>query len=200
MTSFNLYHLLTGSKSKKVTLRVKTSTYEFLENTVWSRDGRTREKIALHGPKAPVVLRLLECSCVAAVLLPTYRKLCTCIPRLHRSTEARDATTAAAAAEAGAYKCCAANSAAETAAWAGTQEPTCVCLLLLLPRSAATSRRKWFLSPSTSPNFPFNASHEAQAGPKCKLSGKRIWEISFANFQPAVIQRRQEWGGEPTAI
>ena len=88
MTSFNLYHLLTGSKSKKVTLGMKTSTYEFLENTVRSRDGRTREKIVLHGPKAPVVLRLLECSCVAAVLLPPYRKLCTCIPGLHRSAEA----------------------------------------------------------------------------------------------------------------
>ena len=126
----------------------------------------------------------------------------SCAPASQASTGAQrlgDAITAAAAAEAGAHKCSAVNSVAETTAWAGTQEPTFVCLLLLLSRSAATSRRKWFLFPSTFPNFPFNASHGPRAGPKCKLSDKRIWETSFANFQPPVIQRRQEWGGEPTA-
>lgn len=72
MTSFNLYHLLTGSKSKKVTLRVKTSTYEFFGEHSSVQGWKNKRENSVTWTQGPCGAEaagvLLCCSCAASTL------------------------------------------------------------------------------------------------------------------------------------
>lgn len=70
------------------------------------------------------------------------------------------------------------------------QEPrSLICLLVAASvQKCCHEQQKIASSPfHSSSNLPPNASHRPQAGLKCKLLGKRIWEILFAAFQSPVI-------------